>query len=131
MTEPNILLDALIEEAHLSHAGFAARINELGRRRGIALYYDHASVARWIRDHAIPRGDVPEIICEVITARLGRAGPFPGRPDIRRAAATGARPRRGVLAKRGQVRHRIRGEVGSCQRARGDSASLRVGEPAG
>src|SRR5579875_2359518 len=31
MTEPNILLDALIEEAHLSHAGFAARINELGR----------------------------------------------------------------------------------------------------
>lgn len=39
----------------------------------MALYYDHASVARWIRDHAIPRGDVPEIACEVISSRLGRA----------------------------------------------------------
>src|SRR6266851_493257 len=72
MSEPNVQLDALIEEARLSHAGFAARVNELGGRRGIALYYDHASIARWIRDHAIPRGDVPEIICEVISARLGR-----------------------------------------------------------
>lgn len=72
MAEPNILLDALIAEAGFSHAGFAARINEHGRRRGIDLHYDHASVARWVRDHGVPRGDVPEMMCEVISARLGR-----------------------------------------------------------
>lgn len=44
-----------------------------GRQYGIELNYDHASVARWLRDHAIPRGRVPEIICEIIGTRLGRA----------------------------------------------------------
>lgn len=68
MPEPNILLDALIDEAGLSHAGFAARVNE----RGTGLHYDHASVARWVRDHAVPRGEVPELICEILSSRLGR-----------------------------------------------------------
>src|SRR5215472_7434612 len=72
MAEPNILLDALIEEANFSHAGFASRVNERGRQRGIDTHYGHASVARWVRDHAVPRGEVPEIICEVISSRLGR-----------------------------------------------------------
>lgn len=72
MAEPNILLDALIEEANFSHAGFASRVNERGRQRGIDTHYDHASVARWVRDHSVPRGEVPEIICEVISSRLGR-----------------------------------------------------------
>jgi hypothetical protein len=73
MTEPNVLLDALIEAAGFSHSGFAARVNEHGRRHGVDLRYDHASVARWVRDHAVPRGDVPEIICEILSSRLGRA----------------------------------------------------------
>lgn len=73
MTEPNVLLDALIDEAGLSHAGLAARVNDRGKQYGIELHYDHASVARWLRDHAIPRGRAPEIICEIIGARLGRA----------------------------------------------------------
>ncbi len=73
MTEPNVLLDALIEEAGFSHSGFAARVNEYGRRHGVDLRYDHASVARWVRDHAVPRGEVPEIICEILSSRLGRA----------------------------------------------------------
>jgi hypothetical protein len=72
MSEPNILLDALIEEAGFSHAGFAARVNQCGKQRGLDLHYDHASVARWVRDHAIPRGSVPEIICELISSRVGR-----------------------------------------------------------
>ncbi len=73
MSEPNVLLDALIEAAGFSHAGFAQRVNQRGRQRGLDLYYDHASVARWVRDHAIPRGRVPEIICEVLGAGTGRA----------------------------------------------------------
>jgi tetratricopeptide (TPR) repeat protein len=72
MSEPNVLLDALVEEAGLSHAGFAARVNQRGRQFGLDLHYDHASVARWVRDHAVPRGRVPEIICEVVSLRLGR-----------------------------------------------------------
>jgi tetratricopeptide (TPR) repeat protein len=70
--EPNVLLDALIAEAGFSHAGFAARVNQIGDQYKLDLHYDHASVARWLRDHAVPRGRVPEIICEVISARLGR-----------------------------------------------------------
>jgi hypothetical protein len=72
MSEPNVLLDALIEEAGFSHAGFAVRVNQAGKQNGIDLHYDHASVARWLRDHAIPRGRVPEIICAVLSSRLGR-----------------------------------------------------------
>lgn len=88
--DPNVLLDALIDEAGFSHAGFAARINERGKRYGIDLHYDHASVARWRRDHAVPRDRVPEIICEVLTTRLGRmitlAGSGLDRTDITRPA---------------------------------------------
>ncbi len=72
MSEPNVLLAALIDEAGFSHAGFAARVAERGKHYGIDLFYDHASVARWLRDHAVPRGRVPEIICEILGERLGR-----------------------------------------------------------
>ncbi len=33
MSEPNVLLDALIEAAGFSHAGFADRVNKLGCRK--------------------------------------------------------------------------------------------------
>ena len=72
MREPNILLDAITEEAGMSHGGLAARINRLGERDGLGLLYDHASVRRWIRDGTIPRGRAPELICEVLSTRLGR-----------------------------------------------------------
>jgi hypothetical protein len=71
--EPNLLLDALIDEAGMSHDGLAARVNRLGERYGLTLLYDHASVRRWIRDHTIPRGQVPELVCEVLSERLGRS----------------------------------------------------------
>jgi hypothetical protein len=73
MREPNILLDALIDEAGMSHDGLAARVNQAGQRHGLTLLYDHASVRRWIRDATVPRGRAPELICEVLSARLGRA----------------------------------------------------------
>jgi|HubBroStandDraft_1064217.scaffolds.fasta_scaffold02500_9 hypothetical protein len=72
MREPNILLDAIIDEAGMSHEGLAARVNQLGAQNGLGLLYDHASVRRWIRDGTIPRGRAPELICEVLSMRLGR-----------------------------------------------------------
>ena len=72
MREPNILLDALIDEAGMSHDGFAARVNQAGSRHGLVLLYDHASVRRWVRDATVPRGHVPELICEVLSMRLDR-----------------------------------------------------------
>ena len=72
MREPNILLDAIIDEAGMSHGGLAARVGRLGERDGLGLLYDHASVRRWIRDGSIPRGRAPELICEVLSTCLGR-----------------------------------------------------------
>jgi hypothetical protein len=77
MREPNILLDALIDEAGMSHDGFASRVNQAGSRHGLVLLYDHASVRRWIRDATVPRGRVPELICEVLSMRLGRTVTLP------------------------------------------------------
>lgn len=67
MSEPNFLLDALLDEARISYAGLASRLN-----KGRQTRYDHTAVARWIRDHAIPRGDAPSLICEIIGPKVGR-----------------------------------------------------------
>src|SRR5215469_2162489 len=72
MREPNILLDALIDESGMSHDGLAARVNLAGKQHGLVLLYDHASVRRWIRDATVPRGQVPDLICEILSARLSR-----------------------------------------------------------
>lgn len=68
MTEPNFLLAALIEESGMSNAGLASRLNQRLDTR-----YDHTSVARWIRDHATPRGRGPQLICDILERQLGRA----------------------------------------------------------
>lgn len=72
MREPNILLDALIDEAGMSHDGLASRVNQAGKRHGLVLLYDHASVRRWIRDATVPRGQVPDLVCEILSSRLHR-----------------------------------------------------------
>ncbi|GGK93515.1 transcriptional regulator [Planomonospora parontospora subsp. parontospora] len=72
MGEPNMLLDSLLAEAGISHAGLAARINKATSTARRPTRYDHTAVARWIRDRAIPRGDVPEIICEIVGSKVGR-----------------------------------------------------------
>ena len=69
--QPNTLLDALLDEAGISHAGLAARVNQAGRARGLALRYEHTAVARWLKGQR-PRGQVPDLICEVLAGRLRR-----------------------------------------------------------
>ncbi|WP_418956074.1 transcriptional regulator [Streptomyces tritici] len=69
--QPNTLLDALLDEAGVSHAGLAAHVNRAGRARGLTLRYEHTAVARWLKGQR-PRGQVPDLICEVLAARLHR-----------------------------------------------------------
>jgi len=69
--EPNSQLDVLLDQSGISRAGLAARINRLGDDAGVTLRYDHTAVARWLKGQR-PRGSVPEFICEVLGARLGR-----------------------------------------------------------
>ncbi|MQS34569.1 transcriptional regulator [Streptomyces katsurahamanus] len=70
--QPNTLLDALLDEAGFSNAGLAARVNQAGRARGLSLRYEHTAVARWLKGQR-PRGQVPDLICEVLAERLCRA----------------------------------------------------------
>ncbi|MEU2162708.1 transcriptional regulator [Streptomyces chengbuensis] len=69
--QPNTLLDALLDEAGVSHAGLAAHVNQAGRARGLSLRYEHTAVARWLKGQR-PRGQVPDLICEVLARRLRR-----------------------------------------------------------
>ncbi|MBJ7906815.1 transcriptional regulator [Streptomyces sp. DSM 110735] len=69
--QPNTLLDAILDEAGVSHAGLAARVNQAGRGRGLVLRYEHTAVARWLKGQR-PRGQVPDLICEVLALRLRR-----------------------------------------------------------
>lgn len=69
--QPNTLLDAILDEAGMSHAGLAAHVNRAGRARGLVLRYEHTAVARWLKGQR-PRGQVPDLICEVLAARLRR-----------------------------------------------------------
>ncbi|MFD8819714.1 transcriptional regulator, partial [Streptomyces sp. NPDC059627] len=69
--QPNSLLDAILDEAGISHAGLAAHVNQAGRARGLSLRYEHTAVARWLKGQR-PRGQVPDLICEVLAVRLHR-----------------------------------------------------------
>ncbi|KOU06366.1 transcriptional regulator [Streptomyces sp. NRRL F-5755] len=89
--EPNSLLDAILDEAGISHAGLALHVNQLGRQRGLALRYEHTAVARWLKGQR-PRGQVPDLICEVLSERLHRAVGLDdiglSRPGVRRVPET-------------------------------------------
>ncbi|OEV30076.1 transcriptional regulator [Streptomyces nanshensis] len=85
--EPNSQLDVLLDQSGISRAGLATRVNRLGADHDVTLRYDHTAVARWLKGQR-PRGRVPELICEILGARLertltladiGMAGP-PGAP---------------------------------------------------
>ncbi|MEU5459815.1 transcriptional regulator [Streptomyces globisporus] len=69
--EPNVLLESLIEESGVSRAGLAGHVNRAGRSRGLSLRYEHTAVSRWLKGQR-PRGQVPDLICEVLGGRLGR-----------------------------------------------------------
>ncbi|WP_027343899.1 hypothetical protein [Hamadaea tsunoensis] len=70
MADANLLLEAMLDRAGISHAGLARHLNTSSS--DLRLHYDHASVARWIRDGAIPRPPVPDLICQILGARLGQ-----------------------------------------------------------
>ena len=74
MAETNVLLAALLDEARISRAGLAARINQLSAAKGsIGTNYDHTSIGRWIKLGQVPRGDASELVCRVFSDRLHRA----------------------------------------------------------
>ncbi|MYW06017.1 transcriptional regulator [Streptomyces sp. SID3343] len=68
---PNHLLAAVLDDAGMSRAGLAQRVNDLGARAGLALRYDHTSVGRWLKGQR-PRGRSIELVCAVLSERLGR-----------------------------------------------------------
>ncbi|OEV09117.1 hypothetical protein K378_00237 [Streptomyces sp. Amel2xB2] len=70
--EPNSQLDVLLDQSGISRAGLAMRVNRLGAEQNVTLRYDHTAVARWVKGQR-PRGRVPELICEILGARLERA----------------------------------------------------------
>ncbi|MFD9517875.1 sporulation protein [Streptomyces sp. NPDC059979] len=70
--EPNEDLARLIGEARASHKSLAARINQIGEAAGVALRYEHTSVARWVNLGMVPRGRVPEFLAAALGERLGR-----------------------------------------------------------
>jgi tetratricopeptide (TPR) repeat protein len=72
MREPNTLLDALIEEAGMSRAGLADRINKAAVATGTGpTHYDHTAVSRWLAGQR-PRRQVPTLLCEVLGRAVGR-----------------------------------------------------------
>ncbi|GAA3038873.1 hypothetical protein GCM10020000_16430 [Streptomyces olivoverticillatus] len=68
---PNERLQELMQEAGVSNAGLARRINLFGAEHGLDLRYDKTSVGRWIRGQQ-PRGQTPEIVAEALSRKLGR-----------------------------------------------------------
>ncbi|MFJ9623527.1 transcriptional regulator [Streptomyces sp. NPDC101181] len=90
--EPNVLLESLIEEAAVSRAGLAGHVNRAGRNRGLSLRYEHTAVSRWLKGQR-PRGQVPDLICEVLGGRLGRPV---GLDDIGMGAAAASTAETGV-----------------------------------
>jgi tetratricopeptide (TPR) repeat protein len=77
MTRPvtNRALETLLTEAayHRSLAAFARQVNRAAADRfGLVLRYDGASVYWWLRGRC-PEQPAPELIAELLSARLGRA----------------------------------------------------------
>jgi hypothetical protein len=69
--QPNQRLEALIQEAGISNAGLARRVNIRGSKLGLGLRHDKTSVSRWVRGQR-PRGRTAVIIAEVLSERLDR-----------------------------------------------------------
>jgi tetratricopeptide (TPR) repeat protein len=73
MTEPNEVLGRLMDEARMSLAGLARRVNDLGRLVGMNLSYDYTAPYRWIRLGQQPRRPgIPTLIAQALSERLGR-----------------------------------------------------------
>jgi hypothetical protein len=69
--QPNQRLEALIQEAGISNAGLARRVNIRASKLGLDLRHDKTSVSRWVRGQR-PRGRTAVIIAEVLSEKLDR-----------------------------------------------------------
>lgn len=70
MSDPNEALATLIDEAGMSAAGLARRVNDLAPSQ--RLNYDYTAVYRWIRKGERPRGLAPNLIALALSEALGR-----------------------------------------------------------
>lgn len=68
---PNDKLKSAIEQAGISHAGLAARVNALVTQRGLDACYTHRSVANWLKGTQ-PQQQTRLAVAEVLGQRLGR-----------------------------------------------------------
>jgi hypothetical protein len=64
-----------MNEADLSHKGFAARVRTEAKKVGIAISPDHVSVGRWL-DGMRPRDETIPCIAAALSAKLGRTITF-------------------------------------------------------
>ncbi|MFJ8043638.1 hypothetical protein ACIRBX_24370 [Kitasatospora sp. NPDC096147] len=91
---PNLRLRSLLDETGWTGQAFAHAVNAEGRRSALVVRYDRTAVAHWLAGTR-PREQVCEVICRVLTHRLGRtvrpedAGLAPGRPAGRTAGPAG------------------------------------------
>jgi Helix-turn-helix domain len=69
---PNHALSRLINEAGLSRAELARRVNELGDPLELDLDYDYSSVYRWTSKGERPRNPAPRLIAAVLSKALRR-----------------------------------------------------------
>jgi tetratricopeptide (TPR) repeat protein len=67
----NHALRALLAETGLTGAELARAVNAAGRESGVDIHYQRASASQWL-DGMRPRPPVPDLICEVLSRRLGR-----------------------------------------------------------
>ncbi len=85
---PNDRLADLVETAGLSRKALARAVKEVAAADGTRLATDHTLVGKWL-DGMVPRGQTPEYIARVLSARLGRTIT---RADIGMGAKSGTVP---------------------------------------
>jgi hypothetical protein len=70
--KPNDHLRALLGRSGWSYEGLARSVNTIGAEAGLILSYDRTAVAHWLSGTR-PRSEIPALIAEALSRRLGRA----------------------------------------------------------
>jgi hypothetical protein len=69
--QPNLKLEQALRQSGISRSGLARRVVDLAGRHGVDRSYSHIDVSRWLGGTQ-PRGVIPTVIAEVLSAKLGR-----------------------------------------------------------
>jgi tetratricopeptide (TPR) repeat protein len=69
--EPNVKLAAVMNQAGVTNSGLARRVVDLAAAHGVHRRYTHIDVRRWL-DGVQPKGVIPAVIAETLSAKLGR-----------------------------------------------------------